>query len=159
MNSPFAPSNVEFHPVSKKLVAVRYIAALPVPIIALIAVAIIPMPLWLRIVLLCALAAFIIWLLWFIPRYVHFMAWGKTDTDVYIRTGRFFRKIQCAPYGRIQYIDVSSGPLERLFGLAKLHIYTASATGDTTIPGLTMDVAAQLRSDFSQSAREELAGL
>lgn len=37
------------------------------------------------------------------------------------------------PYGRIQYVDVTAGPVERLFGV-KLH--TASYTSDSEVVGL-----------------------
>lgn len=159
MHSPFNPPGIEFHPVSKKLIPVRLIEACPVPIIGIAILALVPMPLWLLVLLAAVLAIVCIWGGWLLVRQVHFMAWGKTEHDVYSRTGRFYQTIVCAPFGRMQYIDVTSGPLERLFGLATLRMYTASPSGHCHIAGLTMDVAAQLRSDFSDHARQELAGL
>ncbi|MDO5746516.1 MAG: DUF2101 family protein [Actinomycetaceae bacterium] len=158
---PFEPDEVVFYPVSKKLIIIRYIVSLPLPLVALVVlgVDVIPMQIVVWWFLICAVLFLLLWLLWIIPRQVRFMAWGRTATDLYIRSGRMFRSLTCTPFGRIQFVDVSRGPLERLFGLASVSIHTASAVADKSIPGLTPMEAAILRREFAQAAREELAGI
>lgn len=44
----------------------------------------------------------------------------------------------------MQLIDVSAGPMDRLFGLATVQLHTAAATTDARIPGLTQEEAGRL---------------
>ena len=68
------------------------------------------------------------------------------EHDIAFRRGVFFRKVIILPYGRVQHAHLSSGPLQRRFGLASLKLYTAGASGiDLQIDGLTAQQAATLR--------------
>ena len=66
--------------------------------------------------------------------------------DVLFRTGVFFRSITAVPLSRIQHVELSRGPLERLFGLATLQVFTAGGSGsDLSVPGLALDTGERLR--------------
>jgi membrane protein YdbS with pleckstrin-like domain len=68
------------------------------------------------------------------------------EHDIAFRRGLFFRKVIVLPFNRLQHAEVSSGPLQRRYGLASLKLYTAGASGiDLQIDGLTADRAAKLR--------------
>ena len=47
-------------------------------------------------------------------------SWGyvEREDDLYITHGVLFRSLVAVPYGRMQLVEVESGPLERAFGLA-----------------------------------------
>ena len=47
-------------------------------------------------------------------------SWGyaERDDDLLVRRGVMFARLSVVPYGRMQFIDVTAGPLERAFGLA-----------------------------------------
>jgi membrane protein YdbS with pleckstrin-like domain len=80
--------------------------------------------------------------------YLHFnvLGYALREKDLLVRRGVVFRTIHALPLGRIQHVDTHRGPVERLFGLATLNIYTASGGGaDAIIPGLTEENAALLR--------------
>lgn len=80
--------------------------------------------------------------------YLHFQVLGYAlrDKDLLVRRGVFFRTIYALPLGRIQHVDTDRGPVERIFGLATVNIYTASGGGaDAIIPGLTEENATLLR--------------
>ena len=84
--------------------------------------------------------------LWF--PYLHYQALGfqLREKDLLVRKGVFFRTIHALPLGRIQHVDSHRGPVERVFGLTTLSIYTASGGGaDAVIPGLTEESASHLR--------------
>ena len=53
-----------------------------------------------------------------IPRRVRAMGWAEREDDVLWREGILFRSVHAVPYGRLQYVDVSDGPLLRRVGLA-----------------------------------------
>ncbi len=72
--------------------------------------------------------------------------WELTERDVIIDRGVVFKLTRIVPRVRIQHVDISSGPLDRFFGLRRLSIYTAGTReADASIPGLTEDRAEALR--------------
>ncbi|GAA0961883.1 PH domain-containing protein [Actinocorallia libanotica] len=89
-----------------------------------------------------------------------YQAWGflERGDDLVITSGVFQRRIVIVPYARMQFVDVTSGPLEQLFGLATVRLHTAAATTDAAIPGLPIAVADQLR-DRLAARGDEGAGL
>jgi len=62
-----------------------------------------------------------------------------------LRHGIVERVHSAIPYYRVQYVDVTQGPLERAVGLAKLKVHTAAASSDATIPGIAAGDAESLR--------------
>lgn len=74
--------------------------------------------------------------------------WGyrQDDDELLIKRGVLFRSVTAIPIERIQHVDVRQGPIEQWFGLAKVHVYTASGLGsDGVVPGLLRDDAEALR--------------
>ena len=84
--------------------------------------------------------------LWYPAR--AYRAWGyRIDERVLeIRSGLVFRTLRLLPLSRIQHVDLQRGPLERVFGLASLVLFTAG-TRDAAIPlpGLSAERAIRLR--------------
>jgi membrane protein YdbS with pleckstrin-like domain len=74
-------------------------------------------------------------------------SWGYAERadDLLVRHGLMFRRLSIVPYGRMQFVDVTAGPVERLFGLATVQLHTAAAATDAKIPGLPPHEAARLR--------------
>jgi uncharacterized protein len=62
-----------------------------------------------------------------------------------LRHGILRRVHSAIPYFRVQHIDVTQGPVERLVGLSRLIVHTASAGTDATIPGIAAGDAEGLR--------------
>ncbi len=88
-------------------------------------------------------------------------AWGyaERDDDFLVRRGVMFQRLSVIPYGRMQYIDVTAGPIERSFGLATVRMYTAAAASDARIPGLPSEEAARLRDNLASLGESHAAGL
>lgn len=63
------------------------------------------------------------------------------------------------PYGRMQLVEVTSGPLERRFGLASVQLHTAAAATDAKIPGLVPGEAERLRDRLTELGEARSAGL
>lgn len=89
----------------------------------------------------------LIWIWRFVRAPRAFRRWGyaETDSDVYLTSGLMWRSLSCVPYGRMQLVDVNSGPLERAFGLASVRMVTSSTSGTINIPGLSQADATELR--------------
>lgn len=88
-------------------------------------------------------------------------SWGyvEREEDLYITHGVMYRTLVAVPYGRMQLVEVGSGPLERSFGLATVSLKTASPETDATIPGLTPTEAARLRDRLTELGEAHASGL
>lgn len=90
-----------------------------------------------------------------------YRSWGylEREDDLIVRRGLLFRQMTVVPYGRMQLIDVSAGPIDRLFGLATVQLHTAAATTDARIPGLTQEEAERLRDRLAVLGEAQATGL
>ena len=79
-------------------------------------------------------------------------AYGLTDEEVQIKEGYLFLTHTIVPISRLHKIEISSGPLDRLFGLAKVEITTAG--GDVTIKFLEKDKAEHIADSLKQRINE-----
>jgi membrane protein YdbS with pleckstrin-like domain len=86
-------------------------------------------------------------------------AFCERAEDLLIRRGVLVQRLSLVPYGRMQFVDVSSGPLERSLGLATLRLHTAAAASDARIPGLPRSEAERLRDQLSALGGAQAAGL
>ena len=83
-----------------------------------------------------------------------FRGWALRDHDLVARYGILWRCVVVLPIARIQHAETTSGPLERLHGLARLRLYTAGGnTADLTLIGLTGAVADRLRAHLVEQIR------
>jgi uncharacterized protein len=90
-----------------------------------------------------------------------FRSWGyaEREDDLLVRRGVMFARLSVVPYGRMQFIDVTAGPLERTFGLATVRLHTAAAATDARLPGLEREEAARLRDRLAELGEAQAAGL
>jgi membrane protein YdbS with pleckstrin-like domain len=95
----------------------------------------------------------------FIPRRVRAFGYALRADDLVFRRGIFFQRQVAVPYGRLQLVDVTRGPLSRLLGLSELKLVTAAASTGVTIPGLSLPVAEELRDRLIAVAETRRAGL
>ena len=87
-------------------------------------------------------------------------AWGyiEGEDELDIRHGRLVQVRTMVPFGRVQHIDISEGPVERRFGLATLILHTAGTRGSAVpLPGLAHDEAEAMRDRIRAKIRQELA--
>lgn len=100
-----------------------------------------------------------LWLMWLIPRQVTAISWAELPEELAIRKGRVWRSMVTIPYGRIQYVDLSSGPYKRKKGLADISVNTASPASSGDLPGLPVETAEELRVRLSAHGEAQRAGL
>ncbi len=95
----------------------------------------------------------------FAARRVAAWAYAERKDDLMVQRGVLVRRQSVIPYGRMQFIDVTAGPLERSLGLATVRMHTAAAASDARIPGLEAAVAATLRDQLAALGEALAAGL
>ena len=71
------------------------------------------------------------------------------ERDVLISRGALFRVLTLIPFDRIQFAETRQGPVERLFRLNELILYTAAGRAGR-IPGLDPSEAEALREELSK---------
>src|SRR5579864_5889879 len=95
----------------------------------------------------------------FLGRRVRAWGYAERDDDLLVRRGVMIRRLSIIPYGRMQFVDVTAGPVERSFGLASVRMHTAAAASDARIPGLPRDEAARLRDRLAELGEAQAAGI
>lgn len=105
------------------------------------------------------LGVLLVWQAWLLPAQARHRRWLETPDELLIARGRLWRTFTVVPYGRIQYVDVTAGPVERLFGVKRVKLHTASATSDSEVVGLDAAGADALRDRLAVAARERMNGL
>lgn len=83
----------------------------------------------------------------------------ERSDDLIVTHGVFVKRLIVVPYGRMQFVDVTAGLLERWMGIATVRMHTAAAATDATIPGLPTSEAALLRDRLAQKGEERSMGL
>lgn len=166
-NEPTAPATEpddsrgeSLNPVSRKLVFARFLSVLPFTAavaIAGVVLALIFHPVWWA--LAGAGFAPTAFSLWIVPVQVKRIGWLETADELLISKGRLWHQFTVVPYGRIQYVDVTAGPIAQAFGIQTVTLNTASSTSDSSIPGLPADEATALRRRLADKARERMSGL
>ncbi|BDO43492.1 PH domain-containing protein [Cellulomonas sp. NTE-D12] len=157
----FQPADIVWTPVSPRLAAARLTVAAIVLVPLLVAGVVLA-------VLAGAPAAWIapaavlavgVWLGWLVPRQVRAVGYAERAEDLLIRRGIMFKTLVVVPYGRMQYVDVNAGPVDRSFGIAAVQLHTAAPNTDASIHGLPPEEAARLRDRLASRGEARLAGL
>ena len=157
---PFDPQGVTWQRVSPRLTTARrtVLAAtlLPVVVVAVVLAALLTW--WIAPAAVLALAL-LSWQWWLVGRQVPAWGYAERDDDLLVVRGIMFRSLVVVPYGRLQFVDVEAGPVDRRFGIAKVQLHTASPGSDAAIPGLPPEEAARLRDRLAARGEARLAGL
>lgn len=81
------------------------------------------------------------------------IGYALRQKDIIYKKGWIWRSKTVIPFNRIQHSEVNQNPIERIFGLAKLKLFTAGgASSDLSIPGLKPERAEQLKFYISNKA-------
>lgn len=156
----FAPEAVTWTAASHRLIPARLITlgAFMVPLVAGAAVgAALLSPWWWW--AFAGLVAICAWSAWITVRIVQAHGWAERDDDLLVKRGRLWRSVTVVPYGRMQYVEVTAGPLARAFGIATVQLHTASPGTDASLSGVPTDEAARLRDRLTSRGEARLAGL
>jgi uncharacterized protein len=85
-------------------------------------------------------------------------AYRTSDDELHIQQGIWVRSRTIIPFGRVQHIDVSQGPVERHYGVATLTLHTAGTrSAAVALPGLDFHQAEQMRDGIRTKIRQDLA--
>ncbi|MFC7926485.1 MULTISPECIES: PH domain-containing protein [Microbacterium] len=100
-----------------------------------------------------------VWTLVILPRQARAYGYQLREDDLVFRRGILWQRMVAVPYGRMQLVDITHGPLDRVFGIAQLKLVTAAATTGVVIPGLQQSAAELLRDTLIAVAETRRTGL
>ncbi len=95
----------------------------------------------------------------FLHRKYRSWAYREREEDMLVSRGVLIRRVSVVPYGRMQFVEVTAGPIERWFKLATVQLHTAAAASNARIPGLEREEAARLRDRLATLGEAKAAGL
>ena len=73
------------------------------------------------------------------------------------RYGIIFHEEKTIPISRLQHVDLTRGPVERMFGLATLVVFTAGTEGASfRLPGLAVARAQELRDQILEARGDDV---
>ncbi|GAA3932420.1 PH domain-containing protein [Microbacterium soli] len=94
-----------------------------------------------------------------VPRQARALGYALRADDIVFRKGILWQRMVAVPYGRLQLVDITQGPLDRAFGISQLKMVTAAAATGVQIPGLTQEAAEALRDALIEVAETRRTGL
>jgi membrane protein YdbS with pleckstrin-like domain len=155
------PDTVAWRPVSAKLITVELIARgiVVLMLLAGLGVGWALAPYWLWPAGMAVVVVYGIWRSIVTVRAVRAWGYAERDEDLLVRHGLLIRRLSIVPYARMQFVDVTAGPLERAFGLATVQLHTAAAASDAKVPGLPPEEAARLRDRHTALGENRAEGL
>jgi uncharacterized protein len=159
----FAPPGAAWQRVSPALARLRRTVLAAVAFLLLLAIVtaglVWDLPAWWLITaaLVVVLGAGVAWAL--VGRNARRWGYAERGEDLYITHGALHRRLVVVPYGRMQYVDVQAGPLDRAYGVARVQLHTASPGTSASIPGLPAEEAARLRDRLTSLGEAQAAGL
>lgn len=101
----------------------------------------------------------LVWTLAITPRQARAYGYQLRTDDLLFRRGILWQRVVAVPYGRMQLVDITHGPLDRGFGIAQLKLVTAAASTGVVIPGLRQEAAERLRDTLVDVAETRRTGL
>ena len=162
IDGAFRPPGETWHPVSPKLALARrlvlLLVSIPLTVLAASSAALSVSAAGAGIVVLVAVSI-TLWAWFLIGRRVRSYGYAERDEDLLVTSGILVRRLTIVPYGRMQLVEVASGPLDRSLGLTTVKLHTASLTTEATIPGLPPEESSALRDRLAARGEERSAGL
>ena len=72
--------------------------------------------------------------------------WAWTGRELHVASGWLIQSHTIVPAARVQHIDVTQGPVQRMFGVATLVLHTAgTANSEVDLPGISRETAEEIR--------------
>jgi len=161
VSEPFDPPGEPWVRVSPKLATLRRLLNIGAGAVLLIGLTVLAAmaSTWAAVVVAVLGVAALGWGWVVVGRSVRSWGYAERAEDLLVTRGILYRQLVVVPYGRMQFVDVTAGPLDRRFGLATVQLHTAAAATDAQIPGLVPAEAARLRDRLAARGEAGSAGL
>lgn len=88
-------------------------------------------------------------------------SWGyyESEKELIVKSGLLSRRLVVVPFGRMQFIEVSAGPIASALGYSSVTLKTASTQTAATIPGIPTAEAHRLRDSLNDRGESHGSGI
>ncbi len=161
MSEPFDPPGEPWVRVSPKLATLRRLLSIGLGALLLVGLTVLAAmaATWVAVTVAVVGVGALAWAWVVVGRSVRSWGYAERADDLLVTRGVLNRQLVVVPYGRMQFVDVTAGPLDRRFGLATVQLHTAAAATDAQIPGLVPAEAARLRDRLAARGEAGAAGV
>jgi membrane protein YdbS with pleckstrin-like domain len=161
VSEPFEPPDAPWVRVSPRLATLRRLLSMGFGVLVLVALTLLAAmaAAWVAITVAVVGLLALGWAWVVVGRSVRSWGYAERADDLLVTRGVLNRQLVVVPYGRMQFVDVTAGPLDRRFGLATVQLHTAAAASDAQIPGLVPAEAARLRDRLAARGEAGAAGV
>lgn len=84
--------------------------------------------------------------MWLVEKNYEVTGYAMRQRDIVFQTGVITRGVTTIPFKRIQHCEITEGPIQKLFKLASLKIFTAGgSSSDLSISGIQKEDAAMIK--------------
>ncbi|MBK8701608.1 MAG: PH domain-containing protein [Saprospiraceae bacterium] len=88
---------------------------------------------------------------WFEIKSFNYRGFAIRNHDILYKYGWLWRSLIVVPFNRIQHLEINQGPIDRMFDLASLQLFTAGgSSSDLEITGLSPTQAADIKAFIMQ---------
>lgn len=85
-----------------------------------------------------------------------YQGFALREKDIIYKSGILFRSTVIVPFNRVQHCEIEQGPIDRMFDLAELSIFTAGGSAsDISVPGLTLEKANAMKKFITNRTIED----
>ena len=96
---------------------------------------------------------------WFNYKSAKVISYAIRQHDIVLRVGVFWRKETVQPLKRVQHVELTQGPIDKRYGLAKVKLFSAGTAMSTyIIPGLEYQQGLRIRQfilDYHENPGQE----
>ena len=92
-------------------------------------------------------AFLIFWFItWFNHKSAKVISYAIRQHDIVLKSGVFWRKETIQPLKRVQHVELTQGPIDKRYGLAKIKLFSAGTAMSTyVIPGLEYQLGLRIK--------------
>lgn len=156
-----AVENATYRQLSKNYVAVRYISNAIFFLVLLMGIVVLYRETSIKSLPVVWYAILSFWFFWFlvslflVKKGYDIRGYVLRAQDIIHRKGVVVKSLTTIPFNRVQHCEISQGPIQRLFNLHTLEIFTAGGgKSDLSIPGLEGETAQQIKEFIVQKTKK-----
>jgi len=98
---------------------------------------------------------------WLVIKLIYRFYWYELQEEgFYKESGILWKNYVSIPYARVQNVNICRGPLDRLFNLSRLYIFTAGTSSlnymlaEGKLPGLSVKTAEELKKELIKRSNQ-----
>jgi hypothetical protein len=87
-----------------------------------------------------------VFIVFYCKKSYNYTGYAVREKDFLFKEGIWWQSISIVPYSRVQHCEIDQGPIDRMFGLCSLQLFSAGgSSSDIEVDGLTQEQATAIK--------------